>query len=568
MITVVLLLFLLVKSIGASNVPPEVEQAIAQALQGKWAFGNFDKTKLSMGFDSATMLKDITAGEPFQLYSISRMDLEAAREDTPVDTLIRTHGWFVPLYVADTLLHPVMILNERVAGKDKKWSAGVHTRSNLVATWLRIKDAWPERLGYHPKLITISEPTEHNVCFYIPEMGPRNLTVIGKLYRGVFPQPDTMGLKVLTSSDKVFHSIKMRISEQQKKSDSLWAEKRKINDSLADLRERATEILWKKYEVKEKAAPGTAVLSLWHNRPVVADEAIIPENMSKAELAARRPEQFDTISRRLCRPEGNGVTIDSTIMKNAQPLRIGAQPVDRSIAKGEDHWYVLFADDGPGFIRIGTTGPLLLVQAPYKDGQPWGAGGSVASYGAPENGTELVEISGLSPTNLALRWRVEKAFLKIHAENSTPLQYRISFVGELPDTRIGGAYGPGVVSERYIMAVAYGDTVDVYRTTRHRFSAKQVSALRKRLFGTEAAVRISSEYRRPDALEANAEGKLHVQHPIVCSYTPDGVRRGWAFEIVCMQRDGLWLVADAYRDPGLSDMQIKEIIDRVFEKMH
>jgi hypothetical protein len=87
------------------------------------------------------------------------------------------------------------------------------------------------------------------------------------------------------------------------------------------------------------------------------------------------------------------------------------------------------------------------------------------------------------------------------------------------------------------------------------------------LFGVEETINISAEHRKPDALEVNAEGKLHVQHPIVSSINSQGDRKGWAFEIICMERDGLWLVADAYRDPVLSEKQIDEIVDHDLKEL-
>jgi hypothetical protein len=300
---------------------------------------------------------------------------------------------------------------------------------------------------------------------------------------------------------------------------------------------------------------------------VQADESIIPQNMSKKELKARRPDHFTPISKRLFMGDDEGITIDTQIIKSAQPLRVGAKPIDKTISKERDDWYVLFAQDRTGYIRIGSTGPLLLVDGPFKDGQKWGLGGSRSSFDAPEQGADLVEISELSPVEFAIRWRVEKAFLRIHTENTTPIHYRISFVSEMPWTRTGSPYGPGVIANDYIIAIATGNTDELYKMTRSRFSDQQVTKLREKLFGVEETINISAEHRKPDALEVNAEGKLHVQHPIVSSINSQGDRKGWAFEIICMERDGLWLVADAYRDPVLSEKQIDEIVDHDLKEL-
>ena len=561
------LLFIFGSIAEASNVPTDVGQAISEALKGKWVFQSFEVNKRIWGFDSSTKLSDIKAGDPFQLFSISQMDFEEAKDDIPVDSLLKPGDWYAPLYVDGKLMQMVMLIGTHF-GEREKWSAGIRSFGQLAKTWMQIKEVWPETKGYHPKLVLISEPMEHNLCLYIPEKGPHNLTIIGNLYMKFTPITDGLSYKELAASEETFRGIKDRISKSNKKSDSLWAEKKRINDSLAIIRELATEHLWKKYEIKEPVVSNSAVMSWWNNMLVEADEAIIPGHMSKEELKAQTLKQAAPIGKRLVFAEGEeGITIDSQIMKSAHPLRVGAKPIDKTISKEQDDWYVLFAQDGSGFIRIGSTGSLLLVDAPYKEGQKWGLGGSRSSYDVPENGADLVEISSMSPSELATRWRVEKAFLKIHTENTKPIHYRISFVAEMPEHRTGCAYGPGVAARNYLMAAASGNSVELYRTTRSRFTATQALMLRKKLFGTADIVNISSTHRKPGALEVNAEGELHVQHIILSTGNSDGNCRAWAFEIICVKRDGLWLVADAYRDPELSEKQVEDLVKRDFLRM-
>ncbi len=569
MIRILLAILFLLQGIYAASVPSEIQQAISDALSGKSVFQHFDLNKVSWGFDSTTTLNEIKPGEPFQMYSISQIDFEEADDEIAVDSLIKPARWYVPLYVDGELMQTVMVIGKGFE-TNEKWSAGIFSLKTLIQSWDLIKKAWPESKGFHPRLIYISEPYENTLCFDVPEKEESNLTIIGKFYLGFTPSPDITDFTKLSTSKETFKSIKARIAETLRRSDSLWAEKTRVNDSLANLRELATEHLWKQHEMsgnKDPVITDSVVSSWWNNLLVAADKAIIPQNMSKQDLKVHKPEKYIEIGRRLFNAdENNSVEIDHQILINAQPLRIETKPIDKIITKAKDHWYVLYAKDGTGFVRIGSTGPLLLVDAPYKEGQKWGLGGSRSSYGKPENGADLIEISTLSPSDLAIRWRVEKAFLQIHTESEEPIHYRISFVSELPKERTGGRYGPGVAADNYIMAVARGDLTDLYNTTRKKNSVKDARKLRKKLFGVDENIEIGSTHRKPGALEANAEGKLHVQHIIVAARSNGEMRKGWAFEIICIKRDGLWLVADAYPDPELNDKQVNDIVNQDFNK--
>jgi len=540
------------------NIPVEIQTAIAEALQGKWVGGLFDKNKQSMGFDSLVELTDIIPGEPFQLNIISQSTFQAAADDAPIDSLIEPGVWYVPLYVDGELMQTVMVIRNR-PGSEGRGTAGADALKPLAQAWMQIKKNWPEKKGYHPKLVLIQEWLENNLYLFIPEKGQHNLTIIGNLYIG-FKPAENKQYSQLNTSQITIRSLKNWLSYQDRISDSIWTEKQRVNDSLGNIREVATQYLWKEREMRENEnpyIPDSSVTSWWGNLLVAADEAVIPGNKSKEELQHYKQTKSVQSSSLLNQSD---IEIDSEIIKSAQPLRIEGKPIDRTIAHGEDHWYILHAIDGPGFIRMGATGSLSIVEAPYKEGQKWGPGGAISSYDGPEQNADILEIAPVSPTHLAIRWRVPTAFMRIRTEDKRPVAYRISFVAELPEKRIGGLYGPGVAARGYILAVASGDTAEVYRITRTRFSFQQVSDLRKKLFGSTKTIDISIEHQKPGGLEVNAEGKLHVQHYIGSAKTPEGGHEGWAFEIICIQKDGLWLVADAYRDPELSDKDIAEIV--------
>ena len=557
---ILVLLLVIVEAVIASNIPTEVENAISQALSGKWAFQNFDKNKLSFGFDSATQLSDIKPGDPFQIFTISQSTFEKAEDSTPVGSLVQSGGWYVPLYVQGKLMQTVMLITK--FGEQEKWSAGAFGLKNLVETWDQVKKGWPENDGYHPELVVIAESYENNLCFHIPEKGPYNLTILGQFYIGFEPLPN-INYSNLTPSSTTMRSIKDRTAETLKRSDSLWAEKNRVNDSLGRIREKATESLWKKIEMHHNAEPlisSSAVTASWDQMLTAADAAIIPYDMSKKEFLARSSQKNGSGIDDLTYEDGlNDIEIDETVKKSSQPLCAGAPPIDNTIEQNQEQWFILNAKDGPGYIRIGATGPLFLKDAPYVNGKKWGLGGAISSYNGPQNDADLIEISATSITQMALIWKVDSAFLKIKTNSIVPVLYRISFVSELPLTRTGCRYGPGVAADTYITAVSMGNTADLYNVTRIRFSEKETTKLRIKLFGSSDVIGSRAGHRRPDAIKGEAEGNLHVQHIILSTgYQKD--LKYWAFEIICVKRDGLWLVADCYRDPALSDRQVEEIV--------
>jgi hypothetical protein len=223
---------------------------------------------------------------------------------------------------------------------------------------------------------------------------------------------------------------------------------------------------------------------------------------------------------------------------------------------------VLYTEDGPGIIRIGATGPILTMSAPYKEGQNWGQGGFFESEDGPDSGADLLEISQGSITGMASIWRVKTGYLKVSTRSMLPVSYRISFVSELPANRVGGVYDAGVAAQTYVFAVANGNTSDLYQTTRIHYSAEEATDLREKLFSTKEKILSSWSIHSPsDAIEANARGRLHVQRIILSTGG-----KNWAFRIICEKVGGFWLVAEASRDPELSYKQVADIVDRDFQK--
>ncbi|GFO62900.1 hypothetical protein [Geomonas paludis] len=289
--------------------------------------------------------------------------------------------------------------------------------------------------------------------------------------------------------------------------------------------------------------PAAGAVTAWWLEPgitVEADEAVTPAAATGQPLA---------------------VTSANNSLGTARALKVGGAPVDGVIVAGTKNWYVVAAEDGPGYIRIGSTGPLLIedaVELPGKDAAavgPW----SRKSV-APQHGAQLIETSMISITDLARIRKARRGLIRISTESTTPVAHRISFVAELPQSRIGSAYGPGSAANQYILALANGGPLtDLYRTTRIRYSRERAMALRDQLFGKGgAASQFFRVHQKDLSLDPNVSDGLPVQHIILS----DDQSRHWAFLITCEQRDGLWVVVDARRDPELSDAEVAAIVRR------
>lgn len=287
-----------------------------------------------------------------------------------------------------------------------------------------------------------------------------------------------------------------------------------------------------------------AVTAFWTEPEMVvqADDAITP-----ADLTGATPDAFEP---------------DDTLA-SAVPLPVGSAPVDRVVVAGDEDHFVLLAADGPGYIRIGTTAPIDINQG---TGDSADNGISTTDFEPQDEGVDLLEMSLTSTTDMAANQGVERAYIRITTKSKTPVAYRISFVSELPLSRVGGAYGPGVLAQEYLHAVAVGDSTAIFRATRTRLTTDAVTDLRYKLFRTRSVfeVGLSEHWVDPDP-DIDALQSLPVQHLIRSDESSVGEGRHWAFVVTCELRDGLWLVTDVRRDPDLTDEEIARIVQRDFD---
>lgn len=287
------------------------------------------------------------------------------------------------------------------------------------------------------------------------------------------------------------------------------------------------------------ATPAAAVKAFWIQPeiPVEADEPIVPGLPTGATS-----DDFEPNDRQ----------------SDAKPLRVNTEPQDHVLTPGDQDWFLLFAGDGPGYIRIGVDGPLTIKAAPGDDFSNAG----LSEFDGPTE-SELVETSEWSVTEQALNWGVESAIMQITSSSTKPVRYRISFVSELPENRVGSAYGPGVAAEAFVTALGEGDLTTLYRMSRTHFTTEQADALRQSTFGSKTAIKDGwgLHMKDPNA-DVDALGYLPRQQVILSAVEEPGDMRQWAFRVDCVQRDGLWLVDSVERDPSLSESDVAAIVDR------
>lgn len=257
-----IILFLLVGHLLGDEVPIEVRYAITRALEGNWAQGYVDVKKNHWGIETDSILFDVKAGEPFQMYVITQEFFKRADENASVSSLITPGDWYVPVYVNGILLKTGILVMKQPQ-YDQKWTVGSRNIKGLAEAWQQIKKTWPESKGYHPKFVVIQEPALNSACFFIPEKGEDNLTVFGQYYLWFTPSAG-VSYSNLTSSKELLNSLRNKCKEDEKKSHQKWTEKRRADSTQAEVlakkREQETRILWQPLQVQyDKAASQKAI---------------------------------------------------------------------------------------------------------------------------------------------------------------------------------------------------------------------------------------------------------------------------------------------------------------------
>jgi len=274
---------------------------------------------------------------------------------------------------------------------------------------------------------------------------------------------------------------------------------------------------------------------------VEADEAVTP-----LMIAGESSNKFEPTSTRA----------------NAQTLRVEATPLDGAIVAGREDWYILSTEDGPGYVRIGATGPIMTSAEPEVPGKDFN-GGFTADYEAPREGATLLEVSQTAVTGYAVNRKAKRSFMKIGTKSKVPVSYRISFVKELPENRVG-YLAPIVAANQYIEALGRRSSLsELYRATRKKFTFDEAEVLREKLFKTKKPLSLSLQMHHKDPnFDPNRMEMSPIQDIIIADFVSENDWRAWAFVVKCEERNGLWIVTNAERDSELTEEDLAKIIHR------
>lgn len=291
-----------------------------------------------------------------------------------------------------------------------------------------------------------------------------------------------------------------------------------------------------------------AITAWWaEGRMVIeADEAVTP-----VMIAGESSKKFEPTSTRA----------------NARILRVEATPLDGAIVAGKEDWYILSTEDGPGYVRIGATGPIMTSAEPEVPGKDFN-GGFTADYEAPSEGATLLEVSQAAITDYAVNWKAKRSFVKIGTKSKVPVSYRISFVKELPENRVG-CLTPMIAANQYIQALGRRLSLsEIYHATRKKFTGDEAEVLRENLFKTKKPLSLGlQEHHKDPNFDPNRMEMSPIQDIIIADFVSKNDWRAWAFVVKCEERNGLWIVTNAQRDSELSEEDLAKIIQRDNERL-
>jgi hypothetical protein len=154
-------------------------QEVAQEYLKKCWKNIPDKFKNDYGFDTSDSLRDISLGEPFNIFKITPAAIENYKEgDSTGSLLTKTNLWYFPVMLKEESKAYVIV--DKMGDTYKAVSFGY---TNLAKGINVIKQNWPASKGHNIK-ICIAYETQ--TCLYtIPEINNHNLSTIemsGKKY--------------------------------------------------------------------------------------------------------------------------------------------------------------------------------------------------------------------------------------------------------------------------------------------------------------------------------------------------------------------------------------------------
>ncbi len=236
----------------------------------------------------------------------------------------------------------------------------------------------------------------------------------------------------------------------------------------------------------------------------------------------------------------------------ARVIRIDSAPEDRTLYSRQDKdWLHIMCKDGPGYLRIGATGPIGIDYY-GEEGESF----KEVECSGPVSRAVLTEDVDVLPYDLVKGWGQAGYYFRIRNLSDKPVIYRLSAISELPDRDVG-MESAQLAAEHYIFSIAEGDLRHYFEATRSHVTAVQITSLRKDLFKKTEPFRFDLGCRYPGWDDPESFENRPVQRMIWAS-TED--YKGYALEVICQKKDNLWLAVSARLDPNIGPDELATII--------
>ncbi len=226
----------------------------------------------------------------------------------------------------------------------------------------------------------------------------------------------------------------------------------------------------------------------------------------------------------------------------ARLIRMDSAPQDHTLPTRDDEdWYQIKYSDGPGYIRIGATGPIRL-----EDFDEQGTPNLLSGSDPPGPGATLIEDVHILPHDLRKGRKSETLYIKIQSLSDDPIAYRLSVVSELPLHDIG-APTPEIAADEYLSSIASGNLRTLFEMTRSQITTDQATALRENLFGQTKPFQPDNGFG-PWPGEGS---KLKLVQRVIGGSLE--AKQVYSFVVTCQKKNGLYLVVSARQDPSVSE---------------
>ena len=167
------------------DAPPDGAWRAARAGFGELVSQALADGPEAYGFSAGVAREELRLDAPWRQYALppeAVLTADPARA-LPDEILQATDTWFFPVVRGDS---PQALL--AVAWVNGEWRAGALGYAGLARELARVRAHWPERDGYHARLVTSFQARRH--LFTVPEADAPNLTLLQVRPASELPPPD------------------------------------------------------------------------------------------------------------------------------------------------------------------------------------------------------------------------------------------------------------------------------------------------------------------------------------------------------------------------------------------